>query len=249
MPASSPTHEALLAITQRSKERKRQLQQTKHEIELSKCRLDLEYEKLSLQRRRLDIQEKEIAIKREELNLALIEKTAYMIMALDRDVQSRVMLAATSHLGKERSRLQQGNLDQEARETSTVVAFSDNSAIDSSLKQTTAAVHQVDSRADGRFSTAARKKIKMDIRALPSIKSSPISPGRNRCRDPFNGLRRPMSIYRSILAVCRWRTSKISRTTEKKGTKPFWKQYRSLWKKLKYASDRSNATEGRYYRL
>jgi hypothetical protein len=247
MLASSPIHEALWAITQQSKERKRQLQQTKHEIELSKCRLDLEYQKLSLQRRRLDIQEKEIAIKREELSLALIEKTAYMTMALDRDVQSRVMLAATNRLGKERSRLQQGNLDQEARETSTVVAYSDNSAIDTSLKQTTAAVHQVDSRADRRFNTATRKKTKTDIRASPSIKSSPISPGRNRCRDPF---RRSMSVYRSISAVCRWKTSNFSRTTEKKGTKPFWKQYRSLlWKKLKCASDRSNATGGRCYRL
>jgi hypothetical protein len=114
MPASSPNHEALLAVTQRSKARKQELEQVKREIELSKRQLDLEYEELSLQRRKLEVQEKEIATKREELDLTLTEKVAYMTMALDRDVQSRVALGSIDTSTNENDQVQQVTTEQEA---------------------------------------------------------------------------------------------------------------------------------------
>jgi hypothetical protein len=93
MPASSPNHEALLAVTQRSKARKQELEQVKREIELSKRQLDLEYEELNLQR---------------------TEKVAYMTMALDRDVQSRVALGSIDTSTNENDQVQQVTTEQEA---------------------------------------------------------------------------------------------------------------------------------------
>jgi hypothetical protein len=152
----------------------------RHEIELSELRLDLEYEELSLQRRRLGVQEMEIAIKREKLSLSSIEETAYMTIALDRDVQSRVKLGAINHSATARDQIRQVNKDQEARDVSKTATSSDKSTIEFSQKPTTAGVLKSGLRVNCVGSSATKKKPKMDIGVLLGIKYSPISPGCNK---------------------------------------------------------------------
>jgi hypothetical protein len=245
MPASSPNHAALLAITQRSKSRKQQLEQARR-------KLDLESEELCLQRRRLELHEKEIATKREELNLTLVENAAYMTMVLDRDVQELVVLSRFNPTFKgidQVQQVQQVYTGQEAIEPSEVAEHSDSSATEVLKKPIEAVVLKADPRAGRTSSTPSRKEVRTAAKASSSIGYARIFSGRNCCKGPFNDLRGRTPIEVSTAAVRTSSSSKVSRMEKNGMMKGYRKQHGSLQNKLKRGPGPSNAIGPSLYRL